>query len=349
METTSYLDPRRVGQAKTAYTTGRVRRDGMATLVTGHCRPRPGDVVLAEIAQIGQHKRLESPAGRHRQLFPGDEILVCYGNRYAPDQFEAEVPDDLSSCHLVAGGGVASRVLSKHATTAAATTITPVGLVANRDGRVVNLGDFALSPVVYGGRRPLTIAVVGTSMNAGKTTAAAHLIRGLRAAGLHVGAAKVTGTGSGKDAWLLRDAGAGPVFDFTDAGFATTYRAAPTQIEGVFELLTDHLAAAGAEAIVLEVADGLYQAETAALIAAPSFHARVDGVLFAAGEAMAAATGVEWLRTRGVRVHGVCGVLTASPLAAREAAAAVDTPVLTLDELGCANILRTISVQVIAA
>lgn len=346
MGTIAFLDSERVKQAKFAYTTNHVGHDALATLITGECQPRSGDLVLAKVAQVGQHKRIESPVGRQSQLFPGDEIVVCYGHRYAPDQFEAEVPGDLSPCHLVAGGGVASWVLSQHASMTPATAIRPVGLLGDDNGQVVNLRDHALPPIFFRGMRPPTIAVVGTSMNSGKTTAAAHLIRGLRTAGLRVGAAKVTGTGSGKDIWLMRDAGANPVFDFTAAGFPSTHRASPAEVEGVFALLTDHLAAAGAEAIVLEVADGLFQAETAALLETPLFAARVDGVLFAAGEAMAAASGVNWLRGRGLRVHGVTGVLSASPLAAQEAAATIDAPVLTLADLGRAGIARLVHVAV---
>lgn len=345
-DTIAFLDSERAKQAKFAYTTSNVGRDALVTLISGERQPRSGDLLLAEVAQVGQHKRIESPVGRQSQLFPGDEIVVCYGHRYAPDQFEAEMPSDLSPCHLVAGGGVASRVLSQHASMSPATAIRPVGLLGDDDGQVVNLRDHALPPMFHPGMRPPTIAVVGTSMNSGKTTTAAHLIRGLRAAGLRVGAAKVTGTGSGKDVWLMRDAGADPVFDFTAAGYPSTYRATPAEVEDIFTLLTDHLAASDAEAIVLEVADGLCQDETAALLETPSFAARVDGVLFAAGEAMAAAAGVDWLRGRGLRVHGVTGVLSASPLAAKEAEATIDAPVLTLADLGRANIARLIPAAV---
>jgi len=333
MNATTELHAARLDRAKFAYTTGPVRREQLATLLTGDRSPRAGDLVLAKVTQIGQHKRVEQPDGRQSTLFPGDEIVVCYGHRYAPDQFEAEIPADLGPCHLVAGGGVASSVLSRHASVAAPTAIEPIGLLGYRDGQPVNLADFALPPVAHLDPRPLTVAVVGTSMNAGKTATAAHLIRGLTAAGLRVGAAKVTGTGSGKDLWLMRDAGADPILDFTAAGFPSTFRATPEQVEGILELLTDHLAAAGVDAIVLEVADGLLQAETAALVPSPCFRQRVDRLLFAAGEAMAAASGVEWLRERGQRIHGVSGVLAASPLAAREAASVASAPVLTLEGL----------------
>ena len=61
-------------------------------------------------------------------------------------------------------------------------------------------------------------------MNSGKTTTAAHLIKGLVQAGLKVGAAKLTGTGAVGDIWLMQDAGANLVLDFTDTGFPSTYR-----------------------------------------------------------------------------------------------------------------------------
>jgi hypothetical protein len=170
-------------------------------------------------------------------------------------------------------------------------------------------------------------------MNAGKTTTAANLIHGLARGGMRVGAAKVTGTGAGGDAWLMRDAGASMVLDFTDAGLASTYLASLEQIQASMTTLLGHLCAAWVDAIVLEVADGLYQGETAKLVSGSYFKEAVDGVVFAAGDAMGAAGGVDWLRTRGVPVRAVSGVLTASPLAVREAQQAAGVPVLDLQAL----------------
>lgn len=79
--------------------------------------------------------------------------------------------------------------------------------------------------------------------------------------------------------------------------------------------------------IVLEVANGAYQNETAALLASAAFRRQVDGVLFAAGEALGAVAGVSRLRALGLEVLAATGVLTASPLATREAAAALDVGV----------------------
>jgi len=329
----------RRARLKVAYTTRRVPLEAMAGLLVDDgdgdepLRPACGDLVLARVDQVGQHKRLELPTGRRAGLCPGDEIVVVYGDRYAPDQFEAHVPETLEPCELVAGGGMASRVLSRHTLMRPATAITPLGLVADADGRRLRLRDVAVRRVLVDTPRPATVAVVGTAMNAGKTTSAANLVYGLDRAGLRVGSAKVTGTGSGGDAWALLDAGAVPALDITTAGYVSTYRVEIDEVVDILDLLVAQLTIAGCEAAVLEVADGLFQAETAALLRTRAFAETVDGVLFAAGDALGAVGGVAQLRSLGLPVLGVCGVLTSSPLARREAEAALDVPVVGLQEL----------------
>lgn len=332
MEPTA-LDRDRLQLVKLAYTTRAVRPEAMTTLLPGAARPRAGDLVLARVDALGQHKRLELPDGRRATLLVGDEVVVCYAPRYAPDQFEAEVPDDLAPCHLVAGGGIAARMVAKHSAMGSPTAVTPVGLVADDRGRRINLRDWALAPTRLVGRRPPTIGVVGTSMNAGKTTAVADLVRGLRLAGRTVGAAKVTGTGSGGDAWLFVDAGATPALDFTLAGHPSTYQLPLEDVVAVLGTLTAQLAGAGCDAIVLEVADGLLQSETAALLRHPAFAATVDTLVFAACDAVGAIGGVSLLAAAGHDVAAVAGALTASPLAVQEASALLACPVLDREEL----------------
>jgi hypothetical protein len=291
--------------------------------------------VLARVQRLGHHGRLHLPTGQRRHLFEGDEIVVAYGARYAGRQFEALVPARLEPCHLVAGGGIAARAVSWHARIRRGpTAIAPLGLVADASGRSINLADWALpAGPALGADRPRAIAVLGSSMDVGKSTLAAHLLRGLLRLGLHPGYAKLTGTGAGGDVWLAADAGAAPALDFTDAGFASTYRVPPREIERIARTLMAALAAAGVDVAVLEVADGLLQPETAALVRAEWFARLVDGALFAAADAMAAQAGVEQLRGLGLPVLAVGGRLTSSPLERREAALATELPVLAPREL----------------
>jgi hypothetical protein len=322
----------RLENAKRAFTTRRVEFvSGMRLLRSG--RPQAGDLVLARIESLGHHQRIESPHGRRAQLYKDDEIVVAYGERYAPDQFEAVVPDDLGPCDLVAGGGVAGKVLSRHARIRRATQIQPIGLIADSFGRPVNLMQHALPLRTLREGRPQVIAVAGASMNAGKTTTAAGLIYGLSRAGLRVAATKVTGTGSGGDVWSMIDAGAARVLDFTDMGHASTAGLPHERIEAVALSLIAHVATGGADVVVVEIADGVLQRETAALLSAPAFRAAIDGVLFAAGDALGAIGGRDWLLAHGHHVIGVSGVVSASPLACREAAAVMGQPVFLLDQL----------------
>lgn len=293
--------------------------------------PAAGDLVLARVSRVGQHKRIERPDGRRSHLYAGDHVVVCFGARYAPDQFEAVVPDDLSACSLVAAGGIAGKVLSRHRSVATATALQPVGLLVDASGAALNVSASAL-PALSASLPPV-ITVLGSSMNAGKTTAAARMIRGLSREGLVVGAAKITGTGAGGDFWSMLDAGAHRVLDFTDAGLATTSNVSVEQLLDVLNTLTSQLAADGVDVIVLEVADGLLQKETAALLQHPAFKAAVDGVLFAAADALGAVHGEAYLQANHHNLLGLSGSFTASPLAVREVQASCDTPVFSKTDL----------------
>lgn len=323
----------RLAGARHAFTTRNVNMDCAAQL-DRKASPEVGDLVLARVVAIGHHTKLESPEGRRQQMYVGDEIVVAYGHRYAPDQFEAEVPATQEECHLVAGGGVASSMLAKHARTRNPTRIQPIGLLADWKGNVLNLRRFTKDVESVSARSNAckVVVIVGTSMNAGKTTTAAKLIHGLKRAGLRVGAAKVTGTGSGGDIWSMIDAGARTALDFTDLGHATTAGVPlPQLVEDSLKLVST--VSRENDVAVIEVADGLLQEETAGLLKSRAFASVVDHVVLAAGDAMGAAYGHSWLRQNCLPVSLIAGCVSSSPLSIRETEAATGLKVATLAEL----------------
>jgi len=83
--------------------------------------------------------------------------------------------------------------------------------------------------------------------------------------------------------------------------------------------------ATGADAVVIEIADGLFQGETSRLLADPIFTQHVDRVLFSAQDALGAQAGERILLEVGVDLAAVSGVVTASPLATQEAQAQLST------------------------
>jgi hypothetical protein len=170
-------------------------------------------------------------------------------------------------------------------------------------------------------------------MDAGKTHTAASLIAGLRLGGAMVGAVKLTGTAAGRDAWSMLDAGAAAVYDFSDCGFPSTYQCTLEELLEIRTTLISHLAEQGVDLVVLEIADGILQQETAALLGCPAFTETVDAWLYAVGDPLAACGGVERLRQWGLIPAAVTGRVSMSPLAMREVESATGIPCLTAKQL----------------
>lgn len=295
-------------------------------------KPRNGDLCIARVKQLGHHQKIEQTDGRRARMFPGDMIIVAYSNRYATDQFEGKVPEAVEPCSLVAAGGIAATLLSRHSSTRKPTEIEPLGILCRADGSAMNVMDYALPTAAIDRTvRPHMALVVGSGMNAGKTTTVSAIVRVAKRAGLKVGAIKITGTGAGGDLWFYKDSGAKVTIDFTDAGYAATVGLNLSQLETIADTLYAE-AAKSCDIIIAEIADGLFQTETDLLMKSPKFQNMVDSVLFASGDPMGALAGVRHLRALGLIPSAVSGALTASDLAAKEAAAATGLPALTLSE-----------------
>lgn len=293
---------------------------------------RPGDVVLVEVLRLGQHRRLQLASGRYRGLNVGDLFLAAAGCRYAVDQFEGhgEVRGG-EPCALLAGGGVVGRLETQHSAMSAPTEVRVHGVVEDAAGKRLTLARYAST--VTGERPHQVIVVVGSGMNAGKTTAAAALVRGLQRSGLRVGAIKGTGTGSFGDLQAYEDAGAHWVGDFGLTGMASTYRQPVDRLVESLEVLLALASKAGCDTAVVEVADGLLQPETTALLNDPRARRLLDGLIYAASDPLSALGGLSLLDRWGWRPMAVTGLVTRAPLAVRELQASHKVDVWTRDEL----------------
>lgn len=329
-----------LGCAHRGYVTRRVPAVALHALDKPDAPLRSGDIVLAKVTAIGQHKALELPAGRRKMLNIGDQIIVACGARYAPDQFHAVVPEAQRPANLVAAGGIAGIELARHARMKPATEIEIVARLLDRSDQPVNLIDYALPMLAP---QPVPVVVVaGTSMNSGKTATCAALIRGFKASGLKPAYVKATGTGSGGDVWQLSDAGAVMALDFTDAGYSTTYHAQPNLVASRALNLARHATRSGADVVVMEIADGLLQQETAAILADAEFRTTIAGVVFAAVDSMGAVAGRAWLERHSHRVFAVSGAFTQAPLAMREYALATGDKSMLLDEIAGGRLTSSI-------
>lgn len=321
-----------------SYATRRVPRDAIATLLPIPEKPQPGQLALAQLEKIGKNGRLELADGRNCTLYEGDVLAVVFGNRYATNQFEGYAGANGTSCDLMSMGGLCGLVASKHSAVPDPSRLKLIGLLADQEARPIGIGDYGLSPasevaLPVRPTLPPVIAVCGTSMDAGKTYTVTSLVRGLRGSDRQVASIKLTGTASGRDTWSMRDAGAFPALDFIDGGFASTYLCSTGDLLELFHRLRAHAADQGADCITLEIADGLLQRETAALLRDPAFISEINTWVLAAGDAMGAIAGVELMRDLGLQPAFISGILTQSPLAMREAEAITGIRCVTAAQL----------------
>ncbi len=319
-------------RAKWAFTTRRVHRGDAAGLSHDLAAARAGDLVLGRVERISSHKSIQLSEGRPAALYEGDLVVLACGARYAADQFEGLAALDPQGADMLAGGGVLGRMRAAHGKMTQPTRITPLGLLADRQGAILNLARYALAS----SPRPVgltALCVVGASMNSGKTDATASFAHGLMRAGRRVAAIKVTGTGAFGDINAYRDAGVPITLDFTDAGMVSTYREPHACIAAALDTLLAAAACEGADVAVVEVADGVLQAETDALLADPDTRSAFAGFLFAAPDALAAVGGVAALLRHGIAPVCLTGLIARAPLLVAEAEGATGLRVLSREAL----------------
>lgn len=189
--------------------------------------PRPqwetGDYAVGEvIAPVPSSAVVELTDGRLAGLLEGDEMVGALGVRRATLEAVGDwqsIGEDGRLENLTAAG-LFGRVTSQSSLIPPLPSLIYRGHVL-RGGGKVRMKDF-VAPLP---ERPYdcpTILIVGTSMSAGKTTAARIIIHQLKQLGLKTVGTKLTGAGRYRDILAMGDAGADGIFDFVDMGLPSS-------------------------------------------------------------------------------------------------------------------------------
>lgn len=268
-------------------------------------------VVCRVLSSRSSYGELELGTGRLAKLQPGDIIAGVLGSRAALRGFSGRPPASIapkSELHLLNVGGVIG--LSEGQMVGLGEPIRLEALGAPlRDGKPADLMDFALPFAEQPPVSPRLVAVAGTCMNSGKTTAAAGLISRLKRRGLKVNAGKSTGVAAIRDPLTFRDHGAALSLSFLDCGFpSTAYR---KDVPDMTSLLLDHLSADQPDVIVLELGDGLMGAYGVdELLADPRFQQRTTSVVLAGNDVIGAWAAANELERQGYQVAAITGPAT---------------------------------------
>jgi hypothetical protein len=295
-------------------------------------QPEIGDVIFGKVIRLGQHTELENKLGRIHRINEGSTGIFVFGNRYAPDFYEGFIPTAATTkVDLLARSGIVGNVQVKNSSIGEPTHIKVLGYVCDAAGEVLNTRQHSLIKPKKSEKkeeRSKLLLVIGTSMNAGKSTSATACCWALTSMGYDVRASKVTGTASLKDILHMQDAGASIINDFTHFGFPSTYLLGQPEVVKIFNDIDLKYANNPKNYWVVELADGILQRETAMLLRSPDVRSRIHKLIFAAHDTFGAIGGLNVLKQEFDLVpDAISGVCSSSPLAIRELAEFTDIPV----------------------
>lgn len=291
-------------------------------------RPEVGDLALLRVSRIGFHSAITLTDNRKVRLYPDDLIVGVFGNRYATDAYEAEVRGT-EGLSLLTAGGMVGTILSKSDSIQRPTEVEFVGYLDDTSGRRANLKEIMLRPPIMTGEAANLVVVVGTGMSTGKTTVMRKLIKGLSTAGMRVAALKLTGSVSPRDQDELKSADARLVLDFSDYGFPSTYLAPKQELMALLNLMLTDASAFDPNIVVMEIADGILERETAFLLAEPFFRSRVRALVLSADSSLSGLYATKLLEEMGYNVSLVSGKMTSAPLYVKEFKSKSDIPVVS--------------------
>lgn len=294
--------------------------------------PKFGDLVFCEVIELGHHKSLESNTARSHTLNVGTRAVFVMGSRYAPDQFEAYVPETYKdTVEIFSQGGIVGDVRSQNAQLASPTKVRVLGYIVDKENRIINTKNYnIITPKKKSrkGKGAKIILCVGTAMNSGKTYAAAACCYSLSSMNKDVRASKITGTASLKDPLLMNDCGAKYISDFTYQGYPSTFKIGKEELFNIFNNVDMKYGNNPKNYLVLEFADGIFQRETAMLLKMPEVQSRIHKLVFCASDSTAIYGGIEILKKEfGLTPDAISGVISSSPLAIEEVKTFTDIPV----------------------
>lgn len=299
--------------------------------------PKAGDVAIFQVISIGKHTSIQGVNGNNTYIFPGDKILATFGSRYASAQFEGYVPKKhYTKYQLLGQGGVVGVLASMHAKfeDIGPTQLRLLGYAVDAENKVINTIFNGVERKTFNSiKRAYEMYLsVGASMDSGKTTTAAYLCRGLINQKRKVAFIKLTGTVFAKDCSIVRDCGAKTAVDFSYCGYPSTFLVSINELLDILETLLNRVERINPDVVVIEIADGLLQRETKALINYTPFMNLIDGVLLSCADSLSINSGIEILSKMHHKPIVLSGVFTASPLMVYEVKKETSIPVFSLDD-----------------
>lgn len=279
----------RLSRMRHGYACRRVPRSCMLSWIQDYPRPRPGDLVLVRVLTAGRVDSLELANATVAPLQPGDEVIACFSGTATDGPWR-----------LARASGIVDREPAHRY--GAETEVAYLGVLGDRRGNVLNIANWATPPGLGDFVSRPVIALIGDRHLPGESSRVVDMVRGLSASGFRVGVANISGVPGCWKTRLLEHAGAGTVLDTADAGVASVRGESAEVIERIFVSLYGCLCASGADIVLVEVEQDVFDQDVATLITLPGFQGRVSTVVLEGREGSASTIERDSLRAMGFDV-----------------------------------------------
>ncbi len=302
----------KIGSAATRLNVSRT-----VNVVSSNGGPRSGDVVAVKaLGESATYGNLELTNGRLARITTGDVLIGVLGARRALKGFVGDVPQNVAEgdkLHLLNMGGVIGVCSGHHSSFSDAIQVEVLGLVCNKEGQLLNIGDNSLPPADDLRVTAPIVVIAGTCMNSGKTVAATEIIKQASHRGLRVAGAKLSGVAALRDTLNMQDHGAFATASFVDCGLPST--ANVEDLSPVARAVLNHLDALDPDLIVVELGDGIvggYSVDS--VLRNDEIRSAISSLVFCASDYVGVIGGASVLRDMGLEISVVAGSVTDSQM-----------------------------------
>jgi len=272
-------------------------------------------IVVRALTEKRIYSELELENGRMSKIFAGDLMLGALGKRRALRGFSGDVPARLRPgdiVQLLNKGGVIGSSTSDHKDLGQPVDCEVVGMPV-RNGVPVRVSDARIPEVksLAGLTLPPVVIVSGTCMEAGKTLFLSEVVQELSKGGLKIAGGKLTGIACRRDLIALEDHGAAVTASFLDAGYTSTVDLSSEALIVLAKTVIAYLAQARADAIFLELGDGVIgEYGVLDILKDPEIRSAVRMHAFCAGDMVGAWGGQRFLSEHGIEIDLFSGPVT---------------------------------------
>jgi len=220
-------------------------------------------IVVKALEENPAYGSIELLSGRVSKVIEGDIIAGTLGERKALKGYSGTIPKEVKpndTLHLLNMGGVIGKASSGNPELGSPIKVKVLGqamvfpVFNERIGKPANIKQNSL-PWKKDLKKSVPLIFFSAScMDAGKTTAACELIKGLTTKGHKVAATKLTGVSLMRDTLNMQDYGAVKALNFNDGGMVST---TTQKVNGLAKGIIEELNKEDIDCIVIELGDGI--------------------------------------------------------------------------------------------